>query len=203
MRGGLQRVFSLFVGLLFVAGAGALGGCSHSSPSAETAENSEINTPPSDYTREILAAMHAYLNDPTGIHDAEIAPPALKTVGGYPHYVVCLRFNARKRGTDYAGVKEIAAVFLVGRFDRFLDKAQEQCAGASFAPFPFLHPLRVARLRRLNIALLLAWSGLAVAAVIQQMEPGLSVKLALVVLAAYFVTAGLLPPHKPNAELKP
>jgi hypothetical protein len=141
MRGGLQRVFSLFVGLLFVAGAGALGGCSHSSPSAETAENSEINTPPTDYKREILAAMHAYLNDPTSIRDAEITPPALKTVGGYPHYVVCLRFNARKRGTDYAGVKEIAAVFLVGRFDHFLDKAQEQCAGASFAPFPELQKL--------------------------------------------------------------
>jgi phosphatidylcholine synthase len=59
-------------------------------------------------------------------------------------------------------------------------------------PFPFLHPLRVTRLRRLNIALLLAWSGLAVAAVIQKMEPGIPVKLVLVALAVYFVMAGLL-----------
>jgi len=75
--------------------------------------------------------------------------------------------------------------------------------GASFAPFPFLHPLRVARLRRLNIALVLAWAGLAVAAVIQRMEPGIPVKLALVALAVYFVTAGLLPTREPNAELEP
>jgi phosphatidylcholine synthase len=64
--------------------------------------------------------------------------------------------------------------------------------GASFVPFPFLHPLRVARLRRLNIALLLAWSGLAVAAVVQKMEPGIPVKLALAALGVYFVMAGLL-----------
>jgi hypothetical protein len=139
--GGLRRVFSLLIGLLFVAGACGVSGCSHNAPSAETAENSEINTPPTDYKREILAAMHAYLNDPTGIRDAEIASPALKTVGSYPRYVVCLRFNARKRGAEYAGVKEIAAVFLVGRFDHFLDKATEQCAGASYAPFPELQKL--------------------------------------------------------------
>jgi len=74
--------------------------------------------------------------------------------------------------------------------------------GASFVPFPFLHPLRVARLRRLNIALLLAWSGLAFAAVVQQMEPGILIKLGLVALAAYFVTAGLLT-RELNGELKP
>jgi hypothetical protein len=142
MRGRwVLRVLGLFFGLICVAGGGLLGGCSHGSPSTETVENSEINTPPTDYKREILAAMHAYLNDPTGVRDAEIAPPALKNVGSYPRYVVCLRFNARKRGSEYAGVKEIAAVFLVGRFDRFLDKAQEQCAGASYAPFPELQKL--------------------------------------------------------------
>jgi hypothetical protein len=131
---GSRRLAGLILGLAFVLGA-----CSHHAPA--TADDSEINTPPADYKRDILSAMHAYLNDPTGIRDAEIAEPALKTVGSFQRYVVCLRFNAKKRGNEYAGVKEIAAVFLVGRFDRFVDKVQEQCAGATYAPFPELQKL--------------------------------------------------------------
>jgi hypothetical protein len=139
--GGRRLLAGGLTGLMFLLAA-----CAHEHPNsnevpAASGQDAEINVMPVNYRPDILGAMHAYLNDPTGIRDAEIAPPALKTVGGYPHYVVCLRFNARKRGTDYAGVKEIAAVFLVGRFDRFLDKAQEQCAGASFAPFPELQKL--------------------------------------------------------------
>ena len=56
-------------------------------------------------------------------------------------YVVCVRFNHKKRGGGYAGVKDIAAVFMVGRFDHFVDKAQEPCAGATYAPFPELQKL--------------------------------------------------------------
>ena len=64
--------------------------------------------------------------------------------------------------------------------------------GLSFVPFPFLHPLRVARLRGLNIVLLLAWSVLAVVTLVQDMEPGIPVKLALLALAVCFLAAGLL-----------
>ncbi|MGO9049003.1 MAG: hypothetical protein ACLQFW_19325 [Xanthobacteraceae bacterium] len=136
MRGSVCRqAAALVAGLSLILGA-----CTHNSASTEAA-NSELNTPPADYKREILGAMHAYLNDPTGIRDAAIAEPALKTVGNVPRYVVCLRFNAKKRDSDYAGVKEMAAVFLVGRFDRFLDKAKEQCTGATYAPFPELQKL--------------------------------------------------------------
>jgi hypothetical protein len=143
MRGrGLRRVFGILLGLTFVAGAGALAGCSHSSPSAETAENSEINTPPADYKRDILAAMHAYLNDPTGIRDAAIAEPAIKTVGGETRYVVCVQFNGKMNANGaYAGVKTYAAVFLAGHFDHFVEKAEETCAGATYAPFPELQAL--------------------------------------------------------------
>jgi phosphatidylcholine synthase len=63
--------------------------------------------------------------------------------------------------------------------------------GLSFAPFPFLHPLRVTRFRALNILLLLAWSVLAVVTVVRHMEPGSAVKLALAALAVYFPAAGL------------
>jgi hypothetical protein len=121
--------------------AALLGACSHQALLVVAGDDSEINTPPADYKREILGAMHVYLNDPTGIRDAEIATPALKSVGNAQRYVVCVRFNAKKRGDQYAGVKEIAAVFMVGRFDRFVDKAQEQCAGAAYTPFPELQKL--------------------------------------------------------------
>ena len=50
---------------------------------------------------------------------------------------------------------------------------------------------RVRRFRALNILLLLAWSALGVVTIAQHMEPGAAVKLALVALAIYFLTAGL------------
>jgi hypothetical protein len=138
---GLRRVAGLAAGLIFVVGALLLGACSHNAPSTTVVENPELNAPPADYRREIVAAMHAYLNDPTGIRDAEIAQPAVKTVSNLQRYIVCVRFNAKKRGNEYAGVKEVAAVFMVGRFDHFVDKAKELCADASFTPYPELQKL--------------------------------------------------------------
>jgi hypothetical protein len=132
MRGHIRRrSVGVLAGLSLVLGA-----CAHDAPSDDA-----INSPPADYRREILGAMHAYLNDPTGIRDAEIAEPALKTIGNAPRYVVCVRLNAKKRGGGYAGVKDMAAVFMAGRFDHFVEKAQEPCAGATYAPFPELQKL--------------------------------------------------------------
>jgi len=64
--------------------------------------------------------------------------------------------------------------------------------GLSFVPFPFLHPLRVARFRAFNVVLLLAWSVFAVVTVAKDMEPGTPVKLALIALAVCFLAGGLL-----------
>ena len=65
-------------------------------------------------------------------------------------------------------------------------------AGLSFAPFKFLHPLRVQRWRPVNIALLAAWAVLAFIAVIQDLSPGLYVTLPLSLIAVYFFLIGLL-----------
>ena len=93
-----RRLARLVLGLTCLLAA-----CAHEPPSDTAAgANSEINTPPANYKRDILAAMHAYLSDPTAIRDAGIAEPALKAVGNAPRYVVCLRFNAKKRGNEYA-----------------------------------------------------------------------------------------------------
>jgi hypothetical protein len=98
---------------------------------------------PKNYKTEILSAMHAYLNDPTGIRDAGIGPPVLKSTGtgGVTRYIVCVKFNPKKNARDYAGVKEVAAAFVAGRFDRFIETPKEQCAETAYAPFPELQKL--------------------------------------------------------------
>ena len=60
-------------------------------------------------------------------------------------------------------------------------------------PIKFLHPLRVKRLRALNIALLAAWAALALIAIAHNLTPGPYVTWPLVAIALYFFTVGLLP----------
>jgi phosphatidylcholine synthase len=60
----------------------------------------------------------------------------------------------------------------------------------TFAPFPFVHPIRVVRLRYLNIALAIVWSGLALVALMMDMNPGRLVTWSLCAIGLYVVTAG-------------
>jgi phosphatidylcholine synthase len=62
---------------------------------------------------------------------------------------------------------------------------------ATFMPFKFLHPMRVERLRALNIAAVIAWSVLASVALFRDLAPGPWVTTGLVVIAAYLVSVGL------------
>jgi hypothetical protein len=130
------RLATLFIGATFLLGA-----CSSGRSLFGNDEDAQINAFPTSYKSDILAGMHAYLNDPTGIRDAAISQPMLKSVDYTTRYVVCLQFNSRQNGNTYAGVKEFAAVFLAGHFDHFVEKAQEQCAGVAYAPFPELQNL--------------------------------------------------------------
>jgi phosphatidylcholine synthase len=65
-------------------------------------------------------------------------------------------------------------------------------AALTFAPFSFIHPVRVSRWRASNIAALALWALLALAAVMQNLAPPLWIRAALAALALYFVTVGLL-----------
>src|SRR6266849_1063974 len=65
-------------------------------------------------------------------------------------------------------------------------------AVVTFVPFKFIHPMRVARLRALNIAALVAWSVLALIALWRDLDPGPWVAGALVGIALYFVVFGLI-----------
>ncbi|MFZ3311420.1 MAG: hypothetical protein WA280_18860 [Xanthobacteraceae bacterium] len=142
MTGNAARRAALLLGV-----AMALGACSHRLFHTGNDDDSDINTYPATYKADILAAMHVYLNDPTGIRDAAVSPPILKQVAGETRYLACVRFNPKKNSTDYAGIKELAAVFLVGLFDHFVDIARDAdasknlCVGAAYAPFPELQSL--------------------------------------------------------------
>ena len=105
------------------------------------------NVPPQNYKAEILAFMRTYLNDPSGIRGSSISPPHRKTLIGAPaeRYVVCVRYDARKSGGDYAGLKTGVATFVSGRLDRFFDaprEVRETCKDAVYEPFPELGQLK-------------------------------------------------------------
>jgi phosphatidylcholine synthase len=61
----------------------------------------------------------------------------------------------------------------------------------TFAPFKFVHPMRVARLRPVTIGALLLWAALGLIALLRDLDPGPWVAGGLVVLGLYFVALGL------------
>ena len=94
-----------------------LGACAgHHRQSDASGEDEGVNAYPANYKTDILAGMHAYLNDPTAIRDASISEPAMKSESAFSHqrYMVCLRFNPKKTATVYEGMREVAAVFIGG-----------------------------------------------------------------------------------------
>ena len=69
----------------------------------------------------------------------------------------------------------------------------------TFMPIKFLHPLRVTRLRTLNVVLLGIWAALALVAVVEDLAPAPYVTWALVAIAVYFFAIGLLPRQASHA----
>jgi phosphatidylcholine synthase len=65
-------------------------------------------------------------------------------------------------------------------------------AAATFAPIHFVHPVRVLRLRRLNLAALTLWGVLALYALACNLAPPAWVDAALGAIAIYFIVVGLL-----------
>jgi phosphatidylcholine synthase len=62
---------------------------------------------------------------------------------------------------------------------------------ATFLPLRVVHPLRVVRLRRLNIAVLALWSGLGLYALATALQPGMLAAWLLAALGVYILAAGL------------
>ncbi len=126
------------VGLLLVLGACASGEGTFTGP--ETKGGVSVNVPPANYRAEILAYQRSFLNDPTGIRQAQITQPAIRSVGSTERYVVCVRFNAKAPNGTYAGVREHLAIFLAGKLDQ-MGVTREQCKDAAYEPFPELERL--------------------------------------------------------------
>jgi hypothetical protein len=117
----------------------ALAGCLDSEDSRSTSfvEDSNANQPfPDNYRAEMLAFMRTYLNSPVGVHDAMMAEPVQRTVGGHPRWVSCVRYSERQADGTYREPRERAVVFVGGRLDRVAQNSGELCAAAAYAPFP-------------------------------------------------------------------
>ncbi len=109
---------------------------------AISVDESGVNQPyPANYRAELLAFMKTYLNNPVGVHDAAMAEPVLRTVGGRPRYVTCLRFAARQSDGSYRAPRDRAVVYVDGRLDRLLENPSDLCAGATYAAFPDLEKM--------------------------------------------------------------
>jgi phosphatidylcholine synthase len=73
----------------------------------------------------------------------------------------------------------------------------------TFVPFPFIHPLRVRRLRGLTLALLALGAVLAAVALMRDLAPGIWVTGGLCAIAVYVVTGGLFRPSDDTSATKP
>ncbi len=102
------------------------------------------NILPAGYKADLLAFMRTYLNDPANVRSAGVTAPQRKIVGPGERFVVCVRYDAKKDGGQYAGAKESMVVFVSGKLDRFVEAIRENrdlCKGAVYAPFPELQKL--------------------------------------------------------------
>ena len=64
-------------------------------------------------------------------------------------------------------------------------------AALTFVPFPFIHPLRVKRLRALNLLLIAVWAALGLVALARDMAPGSWVSGGLCAIGLYVLAAGV------------
>jgi hypothetical protein len=132
-------------GLVWVGMLGlALADCATPDPvfsGHETTAGGNVNIPPESYRAEVLAYLRNYLNDPSGIRDAAISAPAMRSVGhGLERYVSCVRFSARTPGASPSG-REYLVIFLAGKLDQ-MGPNREQCKDAPYQPFPELERLK-------------------------------------------------------------
>jgi phosphatidylcholine synthase len=111
-----------------------------------------------------------------------------------------LYFADRRMKTADNHFRGFPALWNLVAFYLFLLRPQPWIAAAAigllavltFVPFPFVHPMRVAKRRTLNIALLAVWSVLAAIAVWQDLRPQPWVVGALGAVGLYFLATGLL-----------
>jgi hypothetical protein len=96
---------------------------------------------PNNYRSELLAFLKTYINNPAAVHDAAMADPVQRTVGGRLRYVSCLKYAARDSDGNYRDARERAIVYVDGRLDHIVDKPGDICSGVVYAAYPELEKL--------------------------------------------------------------
>ena len=124
--------------LLTIGLAMPLAGCGSGRSREERDER--LNIYPANFRTDLLAAFHAYVNDPTHIRDAYVSEPVLSQIGRQKRYAACVRFNARNDGR-YVGSRDAVAVFSAGRFDQFIDESTQPGQGSQADPTTFVKEL--------------------------------------------------------------
>ena len=128
--------------LLPIMLAACASGAEDSGSLTYTADRGVSNQPfPNNYRAETLAFMKTYLTNPVGVHDAAMAEPVQRTVGGRLRYITCLHFTPRESDGGYRDMRERAIVYVDGRLDRMVEHASDICAGATYAEFPDLEKM--------------------------------------------------------------
>jgi phosphatidylcholine synthase len=137
----------------------------------------------------------AFVIAASGLLPDALAIPAgiVVTVSG------ALYFADRQMKTDDNYFKGFPALWNLAAFYLYVLEPPPWLAAAAvailtaltFVPIRFVHPLRVKRLRILNIALIAAWGVLALITLVKNLAPGPYVTIPLAVIAGYFLIAGL------------
>jgi hypothetical protein len=139
---GLGTTAKIAAILLLPIALAACAGSDDGKPITYTDDRGVANQPfPNNYRAEVLAFMKTYLNNPVGVHDAAMAEPVQRVVGGRLRYVSCLRYTPREADGSYREPRERGILYVDGRLDRLVENASEPCAGAVYAPFPELEKL--------------------------------------------------------------
>ena len=153
-------------------------------------------------TLDLIVDFTTYVFVPAyAIAASGLLPHALAIPSGIVVVIAgALYFADQQMKTPDNYFRGFPAVWNLGAFYLYLLEPPPWLAAAmigalavlTFVPIKFLHPLRVKRLRALNIALLAGWAVLALLAVIDDLAPGPYVTWPLVAIAIYFFGAGLL-----------
>jgi len=105
----------------------------------------------------------------------------------------------REMKTEDNSFRGFPVLWNIAAFHLFVLKADPWVAAAvvaalivlTFVPIRTIHPLRVEKLRALNVAVLMAWVTLAFYALVSGLEPGLFTAIAINIVAVYFLAIGL------------
>jgi phosphatidylcholine synthase len=138
------------------------------------------------------------------IATGDLLPPSFGIVAAAAILVSsAIYFADREMKTENWYFRGFPAVWNLIAFYLFLLRPDPRLALAivvafvalTFLPILFIHPLRVKRLRPLNIALTAIWCALAILALWRDFSPPVYVTAALSVIGIYFLLAGLLRPR--------